>query len=766
MPDSAAPTPPDVPRRTLVTSALPYANGPIHLGHLVGAYLPADLYVRFLRLRGEDVVYVCGSDEMGVAILMRAHAEGRTPQDVIDTFHPVIEHGLRAAGISFDHYGRTSSPVHRETAAAFFEVMADKGVFSTRTETQLFDPVAGVFLADRFVKGTCPVCGNPDAYGDQCERCGSTLSPAELLDPRSALSDARPEPRETTHWYLPLERTQDDLKKWLHGEAFAGRAGDGIDRLGSDGRPAAWKPNVTGQIGSWLTAGLRDRAITRDITWGVPVPPRIAQSAGVEASGKVLYVWFDAPIGYISATKEWAALHGRDWRDYWQADTAGHVPRLVHFIGKDNIVFHGLTFPAMLMLHGQGPDDRAPYVLPEQLPANEFLNLEGQKFSTSRGWAVWLDAFLERFDADAVRYGLATMLPETKDADFSLREFQTRVNGDLADIVGNFVNRALTFAHRSFDGAVPPPTGPLGDDAAALFGEIEAAVARVAAHYEAFRFRDAVFETVALARLGNEFFQRSEPWKQMKTDPQAAAATIYTALQLSASLSVLLEPVVPAMAARLRAMLNLRLLRPSAAPGARADAAATAADLLAEHAGEPGAVCAGWDDAARPLLPPGHRLGTPSVLFAKIPDDVIQSELDRLHASTTPAPDAPAEVESSDAPAAIPYAPLGAEIVYDDFARLDLRVALVTACEPVPKADKLLRLELDMGLETRQVLSGIAAHFRPEEVVGRKVIVVANLAPRTMRGFVSQGMILMAEDRDGRLTFADCPDAEPGSTVK
>ncbi len=413
--------------RTLVTSALPYANGPIHLGHLAGAYLPADFYVRYLRLKGEDVVYVCGSDEMGAAIMMRATREGTTPQAIVDEYHPVIEKGLRAAGISFDYYGRTSSETHRETTQDFFRTLASKNVFKLKTEEQLFDPIENVFLADRFVKGTCPVCGYTEAYGDQCEKCGSSLSPAELIDPRSVLSNATPEKRETTHWYLPLGDIQPELETWLatHDD---------------------WKPNVLGQVKSWLADGLRDRSITRDVAWGIPVPPEVAEKAGVDATGKVIYVWFDAPLGYLSFTKEWAARSGDAgaWKAYWQDEST----RLVHFIGKDNIVFHCLIFPGMLMLHGD-------FVLPANVPANEFLNLEGQKFSTSRGWAIWLHTFMERFDADLVRYALGTTLPETKDADFSLRDFQARVNGELADVLGNFVNRALTFAHRYFDGKVP-----------------------------------------------------------------------------------------------------------------------------------------------------------------------------------------------------------------------------------------------------------------------------------------------------------------------
>ena len=720
--------------RTLVTSALPYANGPIHLGHLAGAYLPADFYVRYLRLKGEDVVYICGSDEQGVAIMMRAHAEGRTPREVVDEFHPVIERGLRAAGMSFDHYGRTSSATHHETAAELFQDLADKGVFRLKTDQQLYDADAGVFLADRFVRGTCPVCGYADAYGDQCENCGSSLSPSELIGPRSAISNTVPELRETTHWYLPLGDVQPRLEAWL-------------ETASKD-----WKPNVTGQVRSWLADGLRDRAMTRDLAWGIPVPERAAREAGVDAAGKVLYVWFDAPIGYLSATKEWAAQVKDDpeaWRPYWQDEQT----RLVHFIGKDNIVFHCLTFPAVLMLHGG-------FVLPWAVPANEFLNLEGRKFSTSRNWAIWLHEFMERFPADLVRYALGATLPETKDADFSLKDFQARVNGELADVLGNFVHRAMTFAHRYFDGTVPAPALAPAD--AAVLETLAHAPGHIGEAYRAFTFRDAIFRTLDVARMGNKYFNDAAPWHQVKTDPAAAATTIYTSLQLCASLSVLLEPIIPDAAARLRAMLNLEGVRPST-PG--------------------GTGALGWDDAARPLLAPGHRLGTPAVLFAKLDDAVIQAELDRLHASApataaeehaalvaaleTSAGDADGDAlgESPETSPEAPFLPLGETIQYDDFARLDLRVGRVTVAERVPKADKLLRLEVDLGFETRQILSGIAEQYAPEDLVGKQVVIVANLAPRKLRGFESQGMILLAEDRAGRLAFVST-DAEPGSVVK
>ncbi|RMF60480.1 MAG: methionine--tRNA ligase, partial [Bacteroidetes bacterium] len=471
------------PERILVTAALPYANGPVHIGHLAGAYLPADLYCRYQRLKGRDVLFICGSDEYGVAIMVRARKEGITPQELVDRYHPMIADAFARFGMSFDHYGRTTSPIHTETSQDFFRRLAQKGTFVLKTEQQLYDPEAGLFLADRFVRGTCPVCGYEDAYGDQCEKCGSSLSPQELINPRSALTDATPVLRETTHWYIPLGSLQPRLEQWIETRKN-------------------WKPNVLGQVRSWLQEGLKDRAITRDVPWGVPVPDDVARAAGVDATGKVIYVWFDAPIGYISATKEWALRTGDPdrWKQYWQDE---HT-RLIHFIGKDNIVFHCLMFPAMLMEHGD-------YVLPENVPANEFLNLEGQKLSTSRGWAVWLHEYLETFPADLLRYSLATTLPETRDTDFSWNDFQTRVNSELADILGNFVNRTMTFARRFADGKVPPLVDPSETDRAVL-EELAGFPERIGAAYENFRMREAVFETMNLARLGNKYFNDTEPW--------------------------------------------------------------------------------------------------------------------------------------------------------------------------------------------------------------------------------------------------------------
>jgi len=691
--------------RIMVTAALPYANGPVHLGHLAGAYLPADLFSRYQRMKGQDVVFVCGSDEMGVAIMVRARNEGIDPQDLVDRYHPMIEKAFAGFGMSFDHYGRTTSPVHAETSQDFFRTLARKDVFALKTEEQLYDPEAGIFLADRFVVGTCPTCGNENAYGDQCEKCGSTLSPKELINPRSTLSDATPERRETTHFYLPLGDFQDRLDQWI-------------------GTHPEWKPNVLGQVRSWLNDGLKDRAITRDVPWGVPVPKDVAEELGIDAEGKVIYVWFDAPIGYISDTKEWAMSQGDPdaWKPYWQADDT----RLVHFIGKDNIVFHCLMFPAMLMAHGD-------YTLPENVPANEFLNIEGDKLSTSRNWAVWLHEYLEDFEPDLLRYALATMLPETKDADFNWSEFQTRVNSELADVLGNFVNRTLTFAARFADGKVPELVDPSDADKAAL-EELATFPDRIGKAYDTYRNREAVFETMALARLGNKYFNDTEPWHTRKSDPQACANTIHVSLQICASLSVLMEPALPFSSARLRGMLNLEGVRASV-PGGAAEGI-------------------GWDDAGKSLLQPGHALDEAGILFTKIEDDVMEEQKAKLGAT----PDGASDKDQ-------PYEPVKDTIEYDDFAKLDFRMGTIVEAEEMPKSKKLVKTVVDLGFEKRQILAGIKEHFKPEELIGKRVAVVANLAPRKMMGTESQGMILMAEDREGAL-FLMNSGGENGSVIR
>ena len=697
--------------RLLVTSALPYANGPVHIGQLAGAYLPADLFVRYQRLKGRDVAYICGSDEMGVAVLMRAMREDRSPEEIVDQYHAQIQESFERVGMSFDYYGRTTSALHEETTQDFFRVLDDKDVFNLRTEEQLYDPEAEMFLADRFVMGTCPVCGFDEAYGDQCEQCGSTLSPTELEDPRSTLTDAEPELKETTHWYLPLEEMQPQLEEWIetHPE---------------------WKNNVLGQIQSWFDDGLKDRAITRDVPWGVPVPADVAERHGLDAEGKVIYVWFDAPIGYISATKEWAIEQNAPtkWKAYWQDEDT----ELVHFIGKDNIVFHCLTFPAMLMAHGD-------FVLPENVPANEFLNLESKKLSTSRNWAVWLHEYLDDFGdergPDLLRYALATTLPETKDADFSWEAFQRRVNGELADVLGNFVNRTLTFAHSTFDGEVPPLQNPSGADRA-LLDAIAETPDTVGTAYEAYRMREAVSETMALARKGNRYFNDTEPWNA--EDP-ARANAIHVSLQVCAALSILIEPVLPDAAQRLQDMLRLANVR-SSTPGD------DPADAL------------GWDDAAEPILDAGHGLGEPDILFEKIDDDVIEAQIEKLR-------DRAAEQDSDSTDTDMDYADLKDNISFDDFMEMDLRVGTVTVAEPVPDADKLLRLEVDLGFEERQILAGVAEQMDPGDLEGTQVVVVANMAPKEMFGLQSEGMVLMAEEPDG--TFVPVTAAaENGSIVR
>lgn len=672
-------------KRTLVTSALPYANGPLHLGHLAGAYLPADLYVRYKRLTKADIVYICGSDEHGVPITIAADKAGVSPQDIVDKNHALIKDTFERMGISFDYYGRTSSKTHHETSQDFFKVIHDKGMFKRKTESQLFDPEAQKFLADRYVKGTCPICANPDAYGDQCEKCGSSLSPSELINPRSALTGATPEFRDTEHWYIPLGDFQPQLETWL-------------------ATKTDWKPNVMGQVKSWLTAGMGDRAVTRDLNWGVNVPL-------ADAEGKVLYVWFDAPIGYISATKEWAATKGdpKLWESYWRDQDSD----LIHFIGKDNIVFHCLMFPATLMAYGG-------YVLPKNVPANEFLNLEGQKLSTSRNWAVWIHEVLEVFPADWLRYAIATTLPETKDSDFSWKEFQNRVNGELADILGNFIFRTMSFTQRFFEGVVPEPNN-LSELDRAMLAQIATHKAHIGQHYEGFTFRDAVSATMNLARLGNKYFTDTEPWKTRKTDPKACANALYVSAQVSAALSVLFDPILPHSMTQLRADLGV----PQGSS---------------------------WADVNEAMIPAGAKISAEAILFPKVEDDLIQAQIDKLVAMVPSVAEDP------------PYVAPKGEIVYDDFAKLDLRVGTVLSAAPVPKSDKLLCLQVDMGYERRQILSGIAKHFSVDDITGKKVVVVANLKPRKMLGFESNGMILFAEDREGVL-HPVTPDSEIGSTV-
>ena len=697
-----------------ITAALPYANGPVHIGHLAGVYIPADIHARVQRLRGEEVLFICGSDEHGVPITLRARKEGVTSQDVVDRYHKIIGDSFKDLGISFDIYSRTSNATHKELSQAFFKNLYDKGAFREIRSEQYFDEQAGQFLADRYIVGTCPSCKNEGAYGDQCEKCGSTLSPTELLNPKSALSGTVPVMKETINWYLPLDEIQETfLNEWIGGK--------------SD-----WKSNVVGQCKSWLNEGLRPRAMTRDLEWGVPVPLE-------GADGKVLYVWFEAPIGYISATKE---LRPDDWEQWWTGDT-----RLVHFIGKDNIVFHCIIFPAMLHLRGDG------YVLPEQVPANEFLNLEGQKISTSRNWAVWLNEYLEEMPnrKDELRYVLTSIAPETKDSEFTWKDYQTRVNSELVGIMGNFANRVLVLMHKYYEGLMPS-VGVVqekyrlfdrGDVVGGKHPMVEEYIKPVVNLLGNYQFRDAQFKMMELARLGNKYLAEHEPWKLVKTDADATAQVLSEAVQVLFNMAMLMEPFMPEASSRLLGQLQ-----------ANPDAAQRKAFWMAGEGSE-----GVWFELAV-----GHKLGEGGLLFQKIEDDVIEAQIAKLQAAGAANAAVLAEaasksneldngndktVNASEAA----EAETKPEVTYDDFAKLDLRVATVVACEKVEKADKLLKLTLEVGAETRTVVSGIALHFSPEEVVGKQVLLLANLAPRKMRGIESQGMILMAEDADGKLVF-------------
>jgi len=673
-------------KRTLITSALPYANGPIHLGHLAGAYLPADLYTRYLRLKGEDVIHICGSDEHGVPITIAAEKEGITPQQVVDKFHNQNKGIFERFGIDFDYYGRTSSKTHRETSQDFFKVLNEQGVFKKKTEEQLYDEDADMFLPDRYVKGTCPICGYAEAYGDQCEKCGSSLSPTELIDPISAITGNKPITKMTEHWYLPLGNFQEWLEEWI-------------------GSRKKWKPNVTGQCKSWLNTGLGDRAVTRDLTWGVPVPLP-------EAEGKVLYVWFDAPIGYISATKEWAEKQGNPdlWKTYWQDDDT----TLIHFIGKDNIVFHCIMFPAILKQYGK-------YILPENVPANEFLNLEGRKLSTSKGWAVWLDEYMDNFEPDLLRYVLGTTLPETKDSDFTWKDFQVRVNSELADIFGNFVYRTTSFTQRFFDGQVPEAKDLNETDRAAL-SAITEQKELIQKAYDSFRFREAIAETMNLARIGNRYFTETEPWKSRKEAPQVCKNTLYVCSQICGALSLLFQPVMPQKMHLLREQLG-----------------------IPHHTK--------WEQIDDHLVSAGHLVTEQEILFNKIEDDIVEKEIQKLKDKS--------ETQTGEEEK---FPALKETATFDDFMSLDLRAGKIVAAEKVKKSNKLIKIKVDLGFEKRTILSGVAEFFSPDDIVGKSVCVVANLAPKKMMGIESNGMILMGEDSEGSLHFVET-DAEPGSPI-
>ena len=674
-------------KRILVTTALPYANGPVHIGHLAGVYVPADIYTRYQRLKGRDVILIGGSDEHGVPITLKARKEGVTPQDIVDRYHTIIKDSFEEFGISFDIYSRTTSDIHEKMASDFFRTLYDKGVFIEKESEQYYDEEAGQFLADRYITGTCPHCKNERAYGDQCEACGTSLNATDLINPKSTISGSRPVLRKTKHWYLPLDRYEGFLREWIlegHKE---------------------WKPNVYGQCKSWLDMGLQPRAVSRDLDWGVPVPVEGAE-------GKVLYVWFDAPIGYISNTKE---LLPDTWERYWKDPET----KLVHFIGKDNIVFHCIVFPVMLKAEGS-------YILPENVPANEFLNLEGDKISTSRNWAVWLHEYLKELPGkqDVLRYVLTANAPETKDNDFTWKDFQARNNNELVAILGNFINRSLVLTHKYFEGKVPA-CGELTDYDRDTLREFSDVKARLENGIENYRFRDALKEAMNLARIGNKYLADTEPWKLAKSDMPRVATILHLALQISANLAIAFEPFLPFSAAKLRTMLGLATID--------------------------------WDMLGRTdILATGSQLAQPELLFEKIDDSVIEAQIKKLH-----------DTKIANEKANHVTEPIAPTIEFDDFTKLDIRVGKVLECQKIPKADKLLQFKIDDGLGGRTIVSGIAKHYKPEDLVGKQVCFIANLAPRKLKGIESQGMILSAEDADGRLVvISPQDDVTAGSCVK
>ncbi len=671
-------------KRHLVTSALPYANGPIHIGHLAGVYIPSDIYTRYLRLKGEDVLSICGSDEHGVPITLKARQEGITPQDVVDKFHNLNKISFEKLGIAFDIYARTTSPVHHEMASEFFKTLYDKGDFIEKTSDQYYDEEAKQFLADRYITGTCPHCGNDQAYGDQCENCGTSLSPNELIKPKSTISGSKPVLKQTRHWYLPLDRYEPFLKKWILEEH------------------KDWKTNVYGQCKSWLDTGLQPRAVSRDLNWGVPVPVEGAE-------GKVLYVWFDAPIGYISATKELT----RDWEKYWKSQDT----KMVHFIGKDNIVFHCIIFPSMLKAEGS-------YILPENVPANEFLNLEGDKISTSRNWAVWLHEYLEDFEGkeDVLRYVLCANAPETKDNDFTWKDFQNRNNNELVAILGNFVNRAVVLTNKFFNGIVPA-SKILNDYDRETLKEIPVIKSRVEQSIERFRFREALKEAMNLARLGNKYLADTEPWNHNKNNEERVKTILNISLQISANLSVLLKPFLPFSAKKLSGFLNFE--------------------------------SSDWKNiGSDKLLIPGHRINKASHLFQKIDDKLIEKQVQKL-------------IDTRQTLTDKIVAPAKDVINFEDFSQLDIRTGTILEAEKIPKTKKLIKLLIDTGIDQRTVVSGIAEYYKAEEIIGKQVSILVNLAPRKLKGIESQGMILMAEDTEGKLVFVSPEEnIQNGSEIK
>ena len=673
-------------KRHLITAALPYANGPIHIGHLAGVYVPADIYVRYLRLKGEDVVFICGSDEHGVPITIKARQEKVSPQDIVDKYHAIIKKSFEDFGISFSIYSRTSSKIHYQTASDFFRTLYDRGEFIEKTTSQYYDEEVKQFLADRYITGTCPHCGNDSAYGDQCERCGTSLNATDLINPRSTLSGSKPVMKDTFHWFLPLDKHEKELRRWILEEN------------------KDWKPNVYGQCKSWLDAGLQPRAVSRDLDWGIPVP--------VEgAAGKVLYVWFDAPIGYISATKELTT----DWEKYWKREDT----RMIHFIGKDNIVFHCIIFPVMLKMHGE-------FILPDNVPANEFLNLEGDKISTSRNWAVWLHEYLEDFSdkQDVLRYVLCATMPETKDNDFTWKDFQARNNNELVAILGNFVNRALVLTHKYFDGRVPEQ-GTFNDFDRQTLEEIGKLKQTVEENLENFRFREALKTGMDVARLGNKYLADTEPWKLISTDAERVKTILHVSLQITANLAIIMEPFLPFTTAKLQDYLGIHKLN--------------------------------WKDAGNTsLLKAGDTLKEPGLLFEKIEDEAIEKQLQKLKHIK--------ENRAGSKPAAKPQK---AGIRYEDFATMDIRTGTVLEATRVPKTDKLMQLRINTGMDERTVVSGIAGYFKPEDLIGKQVCLLANLEPRVIKGITSHGMILLAEDADGKLVLVTPTEGvSNGSEVK
>ncbi len=672
------------PKRYTITAALPYTNGPIHIGHLAGVYVPSDIYARYLRLQGRDVAFICGSDEHGVAISMKAKKEGITPQEVIDKYDAIIRQSFLDFGISFDNYSRTSSEIHHKTASEFFKKLYDKGDFIEETTDQLYDAKADQFLADRFVTGTCPKCDNPEAYGDQCEKCGSTLNATDLINPKSTITGETPILKSTKHWFLPLNRYESFLREWI-----------------LEGHKNDWKPNVYGQVKSWVDGGLEPRAVTRDLDWGIDVPV-----AGAE--GKKLYVWFDAPIGYISATKEWATREGKDWEPYWKDEET----KLVHFIGKDNIVFHCIIFPAMLKAEGS-------YILPDNVPANEFLNLEGNKLSTSKNWAVWLHEYLQDFPEkqDSLRYALTANAPETKDNDFTWKDFQARNNNELAAIYGNFINRVVVLTNKYYDGIVPTPNEFSEVDKQTL-AELKAYPAVISSSIERYRFREALSELMNVARLGNKYLADEEPWKMIKENPARVQTQMYVALQIASALAILSEPFLPFTSTKLCNIFHIEVNN---------------WNLEFEN----------WN-----LTKPGHQIGQAEILFAQIEDTEIQKQLDKLEATKTANKVENTKAESQKE-----------TITFEDFAKVDLRIGTIIEAEKMPKANKLLVLKVDTGIDIRTIVSGIAEHFTPEEVIGKRVTVLVNLAPRALRGVESEGMLLLTNNAEGKLVFVN-PDAK------